>query len=148
MTSPSSSLIEYGLYVHDLTQATHWYQQLFHFPILLKEEGRLHALQAGEYAVLLLFQNGGSVSGMPVPGGFIPPHDGNGPVHLAFSMQPSAIESWEKRLTELAIAIEGRVNWPEGGTSFYFRDPDQHLVELITPRQWKFVPWPSQAAPS
>jgi hypothetical protein len=28
------------------------------------------------------------------------------------------------------------VVWPEGSTSIYFRDPDGHLLELVTPGLW------------
>jgi hypothetical protein len=28
------------------------------------------------------------------------------------------------------------VTWPGGTRSFYFRDSDQHLIELITPGFW------------
>jgi catechol 2,3-dioxygenase-like lactoylglutathione lyase family enzyme len=28
------------------------------------------------------------------------------------------------------------MNWPGGARSLYFRDPDEHLVEFITPGFW------------
>jgi catechol 2,3-dioxygenase-like lactoylglutathione lyase family enzyme len=39
-------------------------------------------------------------------------------------------------LQERGIAIESAVDWPRGGRSLYFRDPDRHLLELITPGCW------------
>jgi catechol 2,3-dioxygenase-like lactoylglutathione lyase family enzyme len=71
-----------------------------------------------------------------LPGGTIPPHDGHGPVHLAFSIAAAERETWESRLNEAGIAIEGRTRWPRGGESIYFRDPDGHLLELATPGLW------------
>jgi len=40
------------------------------------------------------------------------------------------------RLHARGVAIEGRVDWPRGGRSVYFRDPDGHLLEFATPGQW------------
>ncbi len=137
-----TSLIEYGLYVADVERAAEWYQALFNFPVLLVEGDRLKALQAGEHMVLLLFKAGGSVDGVPMPTGFIPPHDGSGPHHIAFAMTKGSEEQWKQHLKNYNVTIDSTVDWPEGGTSFYFRDPDEHLLELITPRQWKFQPWP------
>ena len=34
------------------------------------------------------------------------------------------------------VEIEGRTDWPRGGHSIYFRDPDGHLLELATPGLW------------
>jgi hypothetical protein len=34
------------------------------------------------------------------------------------------------------VSIESVVTWPRGGTSLYFRDPNDHLLELITPGVW------------
>ena len=46
------------------------------------------------------------------------------------------LPAWEKRLGEHDVAIEGRTDWPRGGKSIYFRDPDRHLLELVTPGVW------------
>ncbi|HEX5778765.1 MAG TPA: glyoxalase, partial [Xanthobacteraceae bacterium] len=34
------------------------------------------------------------------------------------------------------IELESRVDWPRGGKSIYFRDPDGHLLEFATPGLW------------
>lgn len=137
-----TSLIEYGLYVADVERAADWYQRLFGFPVLLVEGDRLKALQAGGQMVLLLFKSGGSTEGVRMPTGFIPPHDGSGPHHIAFAMEKGSEEQWRQHLKAHNVTIDSTIEWPEGGTSFYFRDPDGHLLELITPAQWKFQPWP------
>jgi catechol 2,3-dioxygenase-like lactoylglutathione lyase family enzyme len=64
------------------------------------------------------------------------PHDGSGPLHVAFSISIEDLSGWEKVLADRGIAVESRVHWPRGGTSLYFRDPDNHLVELATPGVW------------
>src|SRR5262249_23823199 len=83
--------------------------------------------------VLLLFRRGASLETVKMPGGTIPPHDGSGPLHVAFGMPREQLAGWEARLRAHDIAIEGRTDWPRGGHSIYFRDPDGHLVELATP---------------
>ena len=72
-----------------------------------------------------------------MPGGTIPPHDGSGPLHVAFAIGAEELFQWEERLRDRAIAIEGRTDWPRGGRSIYFRDPDGHLLELATPGLWR-----------
>ena len=85
---------------------------------------------------------GASVEGLQMPTGFIPSHDASGPHHIAFALEKGTEEQWRQHLATLAVPIDSTVDWPEGGRSFYFRDPDGHLLELITPKQWKFQPWP------
>jgi catechol 2,3-dioxygenase-like lactoylglutathione lyase family enzyme len=84
----------------------------------------------------LLFRRGKTTGGLSTSGGFVPPHDGSGPVHLAFAIDAADLPAWEARLGDVGIAIESRVSWVEGGTSLYFRDPDGHSIELATPGTW------------
>ena len=76
---------------------------------------------------------------MPVsiPGGIIPPHDGQGQLHLAFTMESADQDAWMERLNADGVEIESRVTWPRGGFSLYFRDPDRNLLELVSPGCWK-----------
>ena len=71
-----------------------------------------------------------------MPGGTIPPHDGSGPIHIGLAVAAEDLPAWEQRLTAHGVPIEGRATWRRGGTSLYFRDPDGHLLELLTPGLW------------
>jgi catechol 2,3-dioxygenase-like lactoylglutathione lyase family enzyme len=61
---------------------------------------------------------------------------GHGPLHIAFAITAEALPEWEQRLGRSGVPIEGRTDWPRGGRSIYFRDPDGHLLELATPGLW------------
>jgi catechol 2,3-dioxygenase-like lactoylglutathione lyase family enzyme len=71
----------------------------------------------------------------PVNDKFLPP-DSHGPARVAFAIDARELNCWETLLTGHGIAIEGRVRWPRGGDSLYFRDPDGDLLELATPGEW------------
>jgi catechol 2,3-dioxygenase-like lactoylglutathione lyase family enzyme len=130
-----TGVVETSLYVDDLERAMRFYEDVFEFKRLIGDE-RFCALSVADRQVLLLFVKGGTLQAMPTPGGSIPPHDGEGTLHLAFATPASAEAEWQSRLAKFGIPIESVVNWPRGGRSLYFRDPDQHLVELITPGCW------------
>ena len=66
----------------------------------------------------------------------VPPHDGSGPLHIAFAVSAEELAAWEQRLAAHGVEIEGRTKWRRGGESIYFRDPDGHLLELATPGLW------------
>jgi len=128
-------MLETALYCDDLEGTTRFYREFLGLAPLFAD-ARLTALDAGHGSVLLLFRRGGSTAPMPFPGGIIPPHDGAGPVHIAFAVGAADLEAWERRLTDAGIAIDGRVHWERGGRSVYFRDPEGHSVELATPGTW------------
>jgi catechol 2,3-dioxygenase-like lactoylglutathione lyase family enzyme len=94
------------------------------------------AFAIGDRSVLLIFRRGASRETIRMSGG-IPPHDGSGPLHVAFAVGPRQLAEWEAHLDRCNVAIEGRTIWPRGGRSVYFRDPDGHLLELATPGLWK-----------
>ena len=57
---------------------------------------------------------------------------GDGDLHVAFSISPSDFNAWIARLEKFSVEVESTVNWSEGGASIYFRDPDNHAIELKT----------------
>jgi len=128
-------VLETVLYVDDFAPACAFYEQVLGLNSIYRDQ-RLCAYDVGGRGVLLLFLRGHSLQTVRLPGGTIPPHDGHGPVHIAFSIPADQRGEWEARLNDAAVAIEGRTKWPRGGESIYFRDPDGHLVELATPGLW------------
>lgn len=129
-------ILETGLYVADVRRAAEFYQRLFGFEVIF-ESDRLYALNVAGRNVLLLFLRGGTTEPLQLPGGVIPPHDGSGEYHFAFSIDSADVDGWRKRLLSEGVAIEGEMQWPDGAVSLYFRDPDRNLAELMTPGWWK-----------
>ncbi|MET0527594.1 MAG: VOC family protein [Microvirga sp.] len=131
-----NAVLETALYVDDLARAKEFYEGALGLN-LLRGDHRMCAFDVGGRSILLLFQRGASAQTMTVPGGTIPPHDGHGPLHIAFAISADELPAWEETLEKSGIAIEGRTIWQRGGTSLYFRDPDGHLLELATPGLWQ-----------
>lgn len=128
-------ILETALYVADLDASENFYQSLFGCDRMLCDD-RMRALNIGDCGVLLLFKRGGTTQGEEVPGGFIPPHDADGQIHLCFAIDAADLTEWEIALTAQNVEIISRVLPPRGGTSIYFRDLDGHLIELATPGIW------------
>jgi catechol 2,3-dioxygenase-like lactoylglutathione lyase family enzyme len=128
-------ILETALYAVDLDRARSFYEDVLQLKAMFVED-RLCAFDVAGVSVLLLFLRGATLDGATVPGGFIPPHDGQGPLHMAFAISTSELEVWEQRLGEKGVTIESRVTGARGGQSIYFRDPDGNLLELATPGLW------------
>jgi catechol 2,3-dioxygenase-like lactoylglutathione lyase family enzyme len=133
---PIHGVVESILYVDELPRAVAFYRDVLGFLPLKGDGDRFQALDAGGKGVLLLFKRGGTTTPMPTPGGVIPPHDGGGPYHIAFAIDADDYERWCARLRACHIPIESETHWDRGGRSVYFRDPDNHLLELVTPGIW------------
>ncbi|HTL51297.1 MAG TPA: VOC family protein [Planctomycetota bacterium] len=129
-------IVESVLYVDDLPRAIAFYRDLLGLEAMTGDPARFQSLCAGDRQVLLLFKRGGTLQPAVVPGGIIPPHDGSGPHHIAFGIATAAYEPWLARLRAAGIEIESETAWERGGRSLYFRDPDGHAVELVTPGIW------------
>ena len=130
-----NGISETALYVDSVNRSNRFYETIFNFEIMQSDE-RFAALNIKKGQVLLLFKKGGSVEATKTPGGIIPPSDGKGETHLAFSVTRSELDEWEKWLLENNIQIESRVRWDRVGESIYFRDPDNHSIELASPVIW------------
>ena len=129
MRPKTNGILESSLYVSDVARSARFYQDIFGFPVISDFGGRGCAVQAGEHQVLLLFKKGASRS-------ITSPHDGEGELHLAFAISTAELANWESWLQAHRIAVEEKRLWESGGWSLYFRDPDRHLLEVVTPGTW------------
>ena len=128
-------VLETALYVDDVAAIVPFYRDVLGLRVL-SVNPRLAVMDAGQSTVLLLFLRGGTTGGLETSGGRIPPHDGSGPIHMAFAIAADAFSAWEAHLREHGVEIESVVQWDRGGRSIYFRDPAGHALELATPGTW------------
>ncbi len=128
-------ILETSIYVDDMERAKRFYEEVMGLKPMFADS-RLTAYDVAGRSVLLIFRRGASVNAAKLPGGTIPGHDGKGPLHFAFAISAGQLTAWEERLREHGVAIEARTDWPRGGKSIYFRDPDGHVLELATPGLW------------
>ena len=126
---PVTGILETALYVSDVARSRQFYEGLFGFRAIA-EGPRLTALAVKEGQVLLLFRKQAS-TGLGSTA-----HDGDGQLHLAFAIPAADLAAWDARLTDGGVTAIERKTWELGGQSLYFRDPDNHLIELATPGVW------------
>lgn len=134
-TTLPSAILETCLHVTDLARSRDFYTGLFGYSAMKSDE-RFCAFSINDRQVFILFRRGSDPAGTILPFGFIPPHGSSGQGHIGFSISRESLPAWRARLDERGILTESTVTWPGGGTSLYFRDPDGHLLELLTPGVW------------
>lgn len=128
-------VLETCLYVDDIARARDFYERILGLEPGFKDE-RMVSYRVGE-TMLLLFLRGATTEPVEMRSGTIPPHDGAGPAHFALSIEAGMQEAWAAHLRANDVAVESTVRWPgSDALSLYFRDPDNHLVELATPGLW------------
>lgn len=122
---------ETGIYVKDLERTRHFYQDQLGLELIVLTKGRHVFFRAGT-SVLLCF-----IAEATQQDTQLPPHYGTGNIHFAFETERNQYEAWKKKITTEGIAIEQETTWRDGLKSFYFRDPDGHLVEIVEPGIWE-----------
>src|SRR5882724_3006572 len=129
MRPKTDGILESSLYVCDVPRSVRFYEEIFGFRVIREFGERGCAMHVGSRQVLLLFKRGASRATQS-------PHDGDGELHVAFSIPAAELANWESWLQTRGITVEEKRTWELGGWSLYFRDPDRHLVELATPGTW------------
>lgn len=131
-----NGILESALYVEDMDRSVGFYETVFGFRSLFRDH-RICAMSVANKQVFLIFKKGASDKPARTPGGIVPGSDGSGHLHMAFSIALPQLDEWRTWLEENGVEIESTVRWNRGGTSLYFRDPDDHVIELVTPGTWE-----------
>src|SRR5690242_2385 len=90
---PPPPVLETCLYTKDLPRAVKFYTELFGYEPL-ESDARFCAMSVAGKQVLILFLEGGTKETVHLHGGEIPPHDGSGTTHIAFSVSKEDLPCW------------------------------------------------------
>ncbi len=127
-----NGILETSLYVTHPTKSFEFYRRVFGFELIdtdpkegISDETRLCAMRAGDRSILLLFKKAATAD-----------TNVTGAIHVAFGISRADLPAWEAWLSQQGITIELRKTWKYGGEALYFRDPDGHLLEVVTPGVW------------
>jgi catechol 2,3-dioxygenase-like lactoylglutathione lyase family enzyme len=120
------------IYVRDLQLTENFYHEKLGLKIIAKVEERHVFFKAGDSVLLCFIAETTQSHFMHVP-----PHGAKGSIHFAFEIEPDDYDQTKKEIIENGISIEHEQEWRPGVFSFYFRDPDDHLVEIAQQGIWE-----------
>lgn len=121
---------ESSLYVQDLERTETFYNGKLNFEVIGREKERHIFFKVGS-SVLLCF-----LARATERDETLPPHYGEGKLHIAFEVPKSDYEAMKKWITSKGIDIEHEQHWFGEYSSFYFRDPDGHSLEIVQEGMW------------
>ncbi len=119
------------LYVSDLERTEYFYHQLLGFPQIGRVEGRHVFFRVGT-SVLLCF-----IAEKTRTDTQLPPHYGQGQLHIAFEVAPDEYQTCKETVMKKGVKIIHEQEWQNGLTSFYFRDFDGNLLEIVPDGIWE-----------
>lgn len=119
------------IYVTDLNRTRQFYGEKLGLKQIALVEDRHVFFQAGS-SVLLCF-----IASATEKDNKLPRHGAHGICHLAFEVDPRQYHEIKNEIVAKGISIEHEQGWENGKLSFYFRDPDKHLLEIIQKGVWE-----------
>lgn len=124
------SIKETCIYVEDLGRTKEFYSNKLGLPLISFVAGRHLFVRAGN-SVLLCF-----LSSTTEKEKKLPPHGAYGVIHFAFEVSKNEYPSALQQIKNSDIKILHEHSWKNSLQSFYFNDPDGHLVEIIEQGLW------------
>lgn len=113
------------LYLNDLEKAKEFYHHLLGLEVIHYLPGKHLFFRAGT-SVLLCFNPEESRKKESPPA-----HFGGGNQHFAFEIRLSEYAKTKKEIQEKGIEIIDELTWDSGKESFYFRDPEGNILEIV-----------------
>lgn len=119
------------LYVSDLERSRKFYEGKLELPVISMVDHRHIFFRAGS-SVLLCF-----IADISLQSTSLPPHGAYGRQHIAFQVPADAYAAYKEKISGLGISITHEEPWPNGFKSFYFEDPDGHVLEVVPEGMWE-----------
>ncbi len=113
------------LYLHDLERAKEFYHHVLGLEIIHYLPGKHLFFKVGTSVLLCFNPEDSRLKDSP------PAHFGDGNQHFAFEISHSYYEQAKKEMLDKGIEIIDEVIWPSGKESFYFRDPEGNILEIV-----------------
>jgi len=82
-------------------------------------------------SVLLFFNPRNSKTKISPPG-----HYATGKQHIAFEIPYRSYDVYKKKILDRGISIIDEVSWGKKFKSFYFKDPNGHILEIVPKGMW------------
>ena len=118
------------LYVEDLDRSEEFYHGLLKLPVISKADSRHIFFRCGG-SVLLCFLNKATILEKNLP-----PHYAIGRQHIALEVQKRSYDKSKREIVEAGIEIIHTASWGASHESFYFYDPDGHVLEIVPTGMW------------
>ena len=118
------------LYVSDLERTRKFYADQLGLSVLTFLPNRHVFFRAGN-SVLLCFNAAATEKETDLP-----PHGARGSIHFAFEVEADEYQATLDFIRSKGITILKEQKWKNGFHSFYFNDPDGHLVEVVERGLW------------
>ncbi|TRX58375.1 glyoxalase [Fulvivirga sp. M361] len=119
------------LYIHDLEGARIFYHEKLGFEVISYIAERHIFFRVGA-SVLLCFNPKDSKNKVSPP-----PHYAEGNQHYAFEVTQLDYESCKEQIKEKGIEIIDSLIWKSGQESFYFKDHENNILEIVPLGVWE-----------
>lgn len=113
------------LYLKDLEKARQFYQDVLGLEVIHYLAEKHLFLRVGSSVLLCFNPEDSKLKESP------PAHFGEGIQHFAFEIPLIEYEKAKIEILEKGIEIIDEVTWDSGMESFYFRDPEGNILEII-----------------
>ena len=121
---------ETSLYVEDLDRTESFYNGKLGLKVISKMKGRHIFFRAGSSVLLCFIAETTKQSKNGVG------HFGSGNMHIAFEVSRGKYDEVKEQVHSGDIEIIFEQEWSGEYRSFYFRDPDGHLLEVVPAGMW------------
>ncbi|GAB3178598.1 VOC family protein [Telluribacter humicola] len=118
------------LYVSDLERSRAYYQDRLGLELISFVEGSHVFFRAGTSVLLCFLPEVSRAKQSP------PPHYAAGKQHIAFEAPAEQYDTLLRAIQEQGIDVYHHEVWARGARSFYFDDPDGHVLEVVETGMW------------